>query len=466
MEDRDKSEAANAENIVELTPDMEVTNEFQIDIIELTDIVDGPDEVEPLASPVTETLPEIDQKPSQPPRGSAFSSAIEQEVEAAFDYVQSPISEATPEEQLPVAEEGLIDKFSDIPQMVDDALDASGTLDAEMEEAADEAVQKADSQRSGTGAQDDVAADAGKLDAAQAEFNLDEENDEIIELTDIVDPRELQAQDLDDDEIIELTDIVDPRELQQGGLQTAEDDEIIELTDIVDPSELHVAAVTAEQDESETVQAADAAVEDQEYEDLLEMIDNFDTEDLLVDIEDEEDQGPESISIEKEADIPEATVEDAAPLEPDGVPEEDREYAELLDTIDRLDPDDLLVSVDEAGLLAAGDSDSASPAEEQVTPEEDELMTLSDVLNRRTADEEEKPPVEDPGMFTREVEEETGRKARTLTDQEIEAAVERILKSKYAETIERLIANAVEKAVNREIEILKRNMLDDDEPLA
>ena len=52
-----------------------------------------------------------------------------------------------------------------------------------------------------------------------------------------------------------------------------------------------------------------------------------------------------------------------------------------------------------------------------------------------------------------------------MTDQEVEAAVERILKTKYAETIERLIANAVEKAVSREIENLKRTMLDDDEGL-
>ena len=89
-----------------------------------------------------------------------------------------------------------------------------------------------------------------------------------------------------------------------------------------------------------------------------------------------------------------------------------------------------------------------------------------DVLKRDTDDKKDIPPAEETGTFTREVEEETGRNVRTLTDQEIEAAVERILKTKYAETIERLIANAVEKAVNREIEILKRSMLDDDAPPA
>jgi len=191
------------------------------------------------------------------------------------------------------------------------------------------------------------------------------------------------------------------------------------------------------------------------------MIDTLDADELLVDIAEEESWEPETIPVDQAADTTVA-AEDTAPVEPGDVPDEDQEYAELLDTIDSLDPEDLLVSVDEAGLFDTGED--AGPVADQAEPEEEEegLLSLTDVLNRSAADAAKKPPVERVGSVIREVEEDTGKDVRTLTDNEVEAAVERILKTKYAETIERLIANAVEKAVNREIENLKRTMLDDD----
>ena len=488
MEDRDKSKTAKAEDIIDLTLDMELTDESEVDIIDLTDIVDGPDEVPPPATAVIENPPASEQKTGQPSGGGTFSTAIEQEVEAAFDFVSSPILETAPREEPPSDHEGLMDKFSDIPQMVDDALDASDAPDSGA--AAGRALDG--------GLSEDQAAETSGPDAARTEFALDEEDDEIIELTDIVDPSELEAEE-DDEEIIELTDIVDASELEAAGLIMEGDDEIIELTDIVDPSELRVGAVNTDQDQ--------AGVEDQEYEDLLETIDALDAEDLLVDIAEEASQEPESTSVAEDDEVP-VPAADAAELDfepgaPDedqeyedlletidaldaedllidiaeeavqepesapaadadepeaSAPDEDQEYAELLETIDSLDPDDLLVSVDEAGLLDTEESDPAA------TDDKDELLTLTEVLNRDAASRDQKPSAEGAGNLTREVEAETGREVRTLTEQEIEAAVERILKSKYAETIERLIANAVEKAVNREIETLKRTMLDDEGP--
>jgi hypothetical protein len=443
MEDREKTRTAKSESIVELTPDMEVTDGSQVDIIDLTDIVDGPDEIPPSAAPGAETKPEAG--PAASSTGHAISSAIENEVEAAFDFVQSPIQEAAPEVEPAPDHEGLMDKLSDIPRMVDDALDASGTPDAGTEAAGAQPVQPTGNR----------GADAPSH-ADRPLSGLDEE-DEIIELTDIVDLSELEAAGLelgDDEEIIELTDIVDPAELETAGLKMDDEDDIIELTDIVDPSELRVGAVSPERretgsavatSEAPAAQTADAALEDEEYEDLLEMIDTLDADDLLEDIADLETPETEALS-----DAPEEI-----PTDPEvETPDDDQEYAQLLDTIDSLDPEDLLVSVDEAGLL---DSDAGD-----APPEQEGLLTLSEVLNRGAADQEQKPPVERVGSVIRDVEEETGKDVRTLTEHEVEAAVERILKTKYAETIERLIANAVEKAVNREIENLKRTMLDDD----
>jgi len=435
MEDRDKSKATKSDSIVDLTPEMEVSDASQIDIIDLTDVVDGPDDIPPAASPVEEPPTETEPPAAPSSPRSTVSSAIEQEVEAAFDFVQSPIMETPPVEEPPVDHEGLMDKLSDIPGLVDDALDASGEPE------------------------DTRAVDAAEPDAS---------DDEIIELTDIVDPAELDAAGLNmgrDDEIIDLNDIVDPSELEAAGLRMDEDDDIIELTDIVDPSELRVGAVATEPEvtadarpaasDAPAGQTAEAGLDNQEYEDLLDMIDTLDADDLLVDLAEEEARALESASDEPEVGEPEAAATDAGP-EPEETPDEDSEYANLLETIDSLDPEDLLVSVDEAGLLDSGEDADAAAGDNG------EMVTLTDVLNRNADETAERPPVERVGGVIREVEEETGRDVRSLTDQEVEAAVERILKTKYAETIERLIANAVEKAVSREIENLKRTMLDDD----
>lgn len=83
------------------------------------------------------------------------------------------------------------------------------------------------------------------------------EEDDIIELTDIVNPAELEQSaasvatvEAPDEAIIELTDIVDPAELQQTDVSAApveaQDEEIIELTDIVDPAVLQRAATPDE----------------------------------------------------------------------------------------------------------------------------------------------------------------------------------------------------------------------------
>jgi hypothetical protein len=45
----------------------------------------------------------------------------------------------------------------------------------------------------------------------------------------------------------------------------------------------------------------------------------------------------------------------------------------------------------------------------------------------------------------------------------LEKAVEKILRTKYAETIEALIAKAVEKVVTRELESIKRSLMDGEE---
>lgn len=101
--------------------------------------------------------------------------------------------------------------------------------------------EETDAPLAGPAAEDEAVAGA---DGEATDEPADHEQDAVIELTDIVDPTELEAaSDFPDDEVIELTDIVDPAELAASMQEQAEDeDAVIELTDIVDPADLAAAS--------------------------------------------------------------------------------------------------------------------------------------------------------------------------------------------------------------------------------
>jgi hypothetical protein len=262
--------AADADEVVELTQEMALDDQSQAVIIELTDPIDGPAESsetpqQPATQPViedTEPEEEADLDSDQPLQ----SADIEDQVDAAFETAQIESAEQT---KAAAQKEQLLDRLSDIPHMVDNAVQETGAATQEVQEPA--AEPEFDSEQ--------LTRDAALIDVAMAPGEPDEE---IIELTDIVDPAELdpeaqrtlvapetgdedadlldpaqivtpetsQAQvpaelsvevvDADDDDIIELTDIVDPAELQVPAQDEAAeiDDDIIELTDIVDPADL------------------------------------------------------------------------------------------------------------------------------------------------------------------------------------------------------------------------------------
>jgi 23S rRNA maturation-related 3'-5' exoribonuclease YhaM len=60
--------------------------------------------------------------------------------------------------------------------------------------------------------------------------------------------------------------------------------------------------------------------------------------------------------------------------------------------------------------------------------------------------------------------EKTANEQQILSDKEIERTIEKIIQSKYADTIERMVAHAVEKAVTQEIEKIKRSLPDNEPP--
>ncbi len=471
MKDRDKPKphgaAGDAESIVELTPDMEMSEGSEVKIIDLTDAIDGPADI-PAVAPPAETAPQVEKTTLPEPGGQDAPDAIEQAVDAAFDAVQAPIQEpaagentdsvqvepATEEESSGLDEE-LIDRLSDIPRKVDQAMEMAGTDDIRIEKITPKPAEP-DVTPEDPGDFADISADAADLESAMAEFTPDGEDDDILDLTQIVDPTELQADDGqmdgDDEELIELIDIVDPAELRVSAVTADQDDEgILDLTDIVDPAELQVNALTRDQDD----------------EDILELTDIADPAEL------------------------EAAPDHATPQASERIGDlGDRQAGEAMDeSLIEEQPQDIQSLPEEPEPEQTNRADAitigAIPPFEEERPHENSVIQLSDVLNQGMP-KEEKLPIEQikvgaedelaqqsisleaevtADALGMDLENEAREENTALTDREIEAAVERIIQTKYAETIERLISKAVEKAVTREIENIKRAMLDGDDPL-
>jgi len=53
----------------------------------------------------------------------------------------------------------------------------------------------------------------------------------------------------------------------------------------------------------------------------------------------------------------------------------------------------------------------------------------------------------------------------SLTEEQIDAAIERLIRAKYGQSIEQFIAASIEKIVTKHIETLRQSMLEDDGPI-
>lgn len=433
MEDHKQSRTQPAadeeETILDLTEDMALADQAEHKIFDLTDGVAIPEKhrpiEQPMSAPVSAAEGEIDQsaaattdqqeiqKPeseplilesepgmppdlpiddaataSEMPAGSETaetSPSIEDEVGAAFDEVQS---ETSPTKESVEKGDQLFDKLSGITQMVDDAVRNINEDDA--------------SQHPASPSIDDatLASDAAELETA---ISGEEEDDEIIELTDIVDPSELAAS----------------QESING------DDDIIDLVDIVDPAELE--CLTPGNDsaaiDSEPVSSADL----------------------------DQDALPEPES-------------DPQPLDAPGQGEEELALADL-ESFD--------LNGDEEALSETDDQDEGVDRDD-----EEDVILLTDVLKKgdgakviSLADKEADEETAGESMSGDDMASDTMGSAPlapeaeaqdALSDSQIEAAVEHLLKTKYADTVRLMVSEAVEKAVAREVENMRRGLSDPD----
>jgi len=224
-------------------------------------------------------------------------------------------------------------------------------------------------------------------------------NDAIIELTDVVAMPETT-----DDDIIELTDVV--------GRDAGDDDGVIELTDVVSPapSEEPIIELT------EVVSSADSNVEDAVAETGWE-----EPEEVPAAGSAEESTSGELAFAEMELDI------------------EDRTDDELFDSMGMNLEADLLPSSEESSELDFNLSTQ-------------ELSDAIDLLDAKLAEEPPKPPaVEDADI----------QPAAMFGQDQLEAALESVIKKMVGEKIDHLLNDAIEKSVSAEIARLKEQLLGD-----
>ena len=426
--------ADNKERIVELTPDMELRDGKKNRIIDLANarpVPSAPDESvrpEPISKTPTPETPEpmpaesVATSSELPAIGNA--AGIEADIDAAFDAMQA--EELPPQPQPEV---------TDAP--ASEALDLQAELaerSAPLTASPPSMDEVAGSESELAGMSEEVVNDptATALEAPDEQIDLpEEEEDDLIELTDAIDISEPEAmlggsaiEEPDNEEdLIELTDLVEPAMLAEAassGASTAEqsqdDEDIIELVDIVDPQTLTMPLAAA---------GAISLSSEGEDDDIIELTDRVDPEELKA--------AGTSLSEPEEEDIIELT--DVQPRD-DGASGSTIQEGDQVIRLDRV----------------------LSHVRRNETKIEEEL---SQELESMFADGPDASAGRgDDVIDLNEVREAMGG-ATELTDKELEDVIERIIRTKYAETIERHIASVVEKVVTREMESLKRSMMED-----
>lgn len=463
--------ADKKERIVELTPDMELREDKKSRIIDLTTarpVSSDPGESlrpEPISKTPTQKDPQpmpaesVETSSELPAMESA--AGIEADIDAAFDAMQA--EEAPPQPQPAASDEPALDLQTELAEQsalstaslpsrdeaagsVSEMAGMSDEVGIDPGDAADDhAIELADevmtedpvlAEETDIFLQDRVEEKADpmaiSLEAPDEQTGFPEgEEDAVIELTDAIDMSETDAM-LDgstieepegEEDLIELTDLVEPAmmvEAAPSGASTApqapDDDDIIELVDIVDPQTLAMPLAAA---------GAISLSSEEDDDDIIELTDRVDPEELntarTLPSEPEEEDIIELTEVQPYDDI----TTEATGQEDDQVIRLDSVLAHVRKNQTKIEEE---LSQELKSAFADGPAASAGHA--------DDVIDLNEVREAMGG-------------------------ATELTDKELEDVIERIIRTKYAETIERHIASVVEKVVTREMESLKRSLVED-----
>lgn len=240
-----------------------------------------------------------------------------------------------------------------------------------------------------------------------------EDDDGIIELTDVV-----ASSETEDEEIIDLTEVVE---------EDADQEAVIELTDVVDEPAEEMPAVAAAPVEEPVIELTEVAAVEEE---------------AVAPVE-EAEATPEAVLEEDEPDAAVAEAEESTSGE--------LEFADMeLDIEDR--PEDGLF--DSMGMNLEAD---LLPSEEDTSELDFNLSTqeLSDAIDLLDAKLAEEPP---PAP---EMEKASMGEPAALRSEELETALENVIRKMFGEKIDHLLNEAIEKTVSSEIARLKEQLLGD-----
>ncbi len=260
----------------------------------------------------------------------------------------------------------------------------------------------------------------------------------------------------DEEPIIELTEIVEA--------SAAGDDDIIELTDVVE---------NIPPADEEIIELTDVVPSPPAEEEILELVDVV------------EAPPPDESAALEETLAPEAGAQAEMETEPGGLPEEGiaekapsnsaafdlfadaaQEETRAAATEDTGQDDDLDFAPMDLDIEERKEEDLFDSLGMNLEPElqgsssSDELdfnlstQELSDAIDLLDAKLAEEPPVDSPGEAAK-----TAALPATITEAQLENALENVVRKMFAEKIDTLINEAIEKTLSAEIENLKNQLL-------
>jgi hypothetical protein len=267
-----------------------------------------------------------------------------------------------------------------------------------------------------------------------------EDNDDIIDLNDILEQPD-QASEETDETALPLVDVISTE--APADLADVADDDIIDLENVATTLEADMADTEPESDTVPADEAEPLIEADQEDEAVIDLM-----EVAALD-------SPAEDAVEPSDDDDQSGVIDLTDIE---APEpDDEEFADLQ-------------SRAEAMLAEAPGStvESAPDLIDQETPEE-AAETAGPDVDFRALDEKdalvEPEPVAQPVAPVIMAESPAPDPIRP-TDQQVDAALERVIEKIYSEKIEQMMIQTIEKTVKREIEKIKTALLEDSDGMA
>ena len=396
------------------------------DIINLTEVLEQPDRpaaltddnVSEAAIPLTDAI------------ASDEAADISQENEDdIIDLTNMEVAAETAADDLPASS---MEEDGEAPEEeIIDLMDVATTLESEIS------------------ATEIEGSDVGREVATEPE----EDEEEIIDLMDVATAAEpggsdaaapeamvedTVAPDEDQDEIIDLLEVTTPVEPETAQMDHAAADEAVEADEeIIDLTDVAPTAPAALESESQAPEIAPAETVVTEDEEPIELTDVASPE--------------ESQTAEAEVDVDQPAIGEAdLPDEDEFADLENRADAMLTDTVAPLDFETPLEAAETAGPDAEfGLLETESLAEEADGPEP---VKAADA----PAGEAMFAPATTPG-------EPALPEAPSLTAEQVDDALTRVIEKVYGEKIEQLMLQTIEKTVTREIEKIKAALLENDD---